>query len=88
MGITDNILRVTAFKNLLLLLANMKRSSSKERNVKSGRAPPEAVPPQTGLDVEFAKALRDFFVKMRDVQNGMAETRNYGMFTIVILRTY
>lgn len=34
---------------------------------------------QAGLDVDFAKALRDFFIEMKDIQNGFKEMRELGM---------
>ena len=39
-------------------------------------------PPAAGLDVEFAKSLRDFFREVRDIQTGMKDMREYGkLFT-------
>ena len=36
--------------------------------------------PAVGLDVDFAKSLRDFFREAREIQNGMHEMREYGLY--------
>jgi hypothetical protein len=53
----------------------MKRSGSRDRIASS-----KAASSQTGLDVDFAKALRDFFQEMKDIQNGFKDMRDFGLY--------
>ena len=36
-----------------------------------------------GLDVEFAKSLRDFFKEVKDVQTGIKDMTDYGKYPLV-----
>lgn len=62
---------------------NLKRANTKDRNAMSSKGSGKAPAPQAGLDVEFAKALRDFFVEMKDIQNGFTEMREFGLYLVL-----
>lgn len=57
----------------------MEKGAGKRQGGQSaGQSRHESESGHAGLDVEFAKALRDFFRDARDVQNGIKEMRDYG----------
>ncbi|XP_045187417.2 kinesin-like protein KIF28 isoform X2 [Mercenaria mercenaria] len=58
---------------LLEMRGGLKRVGNKDRNMGASKTASS----QTGLDVDFAKALRDFFQEMKDIQNGFKEMREF-----------